>query len=398
MSTALMLLTALALFIYTRSLLDNELEEELYSKVAFIEESLNRGNSLSSVEPIIHITRVTEIYPDVLKDTLIYDPRQDEVEMFKELTSVVKTSSGLYEIKTRTLVIESEDIFTAIIVSFLSILAIAFIILFFINKSRNEKMWAPFFTNLNRLKNFSLESRGQLHLESSDIEEFEELNRELQSLTEKLYIDYNNLKQFTEDVSHETQTPLAIIQAKIENIINQNNISNKQYEELTSIQNDIQRLTQLNKCLILLAKIDNDQFSNKEKVDLKKLLENRIEDFSEITNVKFNLLASKNAIIDIDPYLAEVLCNNLLSNALKYGDTSKPIEVIVDHRHLIVKNYGGAKIKDETKIFNRFYKEGASKKSTGLGLSIVNKVCTYYKFKPSYEYIDEQHIFTINFI
>ena len=399
MSAALLILTAAALFIYTRTLLDNEIEEELYSQVAFIEQNIREGNQPKSIEPILSIKRISAERLTTVRDTLMYDPRQDEVELFKELSKSTNTANGVYEIKVRSLIIESEDIFVGIIVSFLSILAIAFLIVFFINRSRNERMWKPFFTSLDTLKTFSFDTKEPIVFESSNIQEFNELNTGLNELVTKIRGDYNNLKQFTEDVSHEAQTPLAIMQAKIENIINQNGISDTQYEELNSIQKDIKRLTQLNKRLILLAKIDNDQFANAQLVDLEPLIKERIADFEDLSENTFSVEVNPNSKIKVDTYLAEILVNNLLSNAIKYSVPKSTIHIKASSLMIEVSNTGNATLENPKKVFERFYKEGASKKATGLGLSIVNKICTYYNFRPSYRFRESEdlHQFRIDF-
>ncbi len=400
MNIILLVLTAIALFIYTRVLLDDETEEELYSQVAFYEQHIQKGNSPISISPIIDIKIVATKTPTVLKDTMMYDARQKEIELYREISRTIKSSDRYYQIKIRTLIIESEDIFIGIIISFISVLLIAFVILFFINKSRNEKLWAPFFTSLNKLKSFSLESREPIIFESSNIEEFNDLNNRLNALISKINTDYSNLKQFTEDVSHEAQTPLAIMQAKIENIINKSDISDIQYEEFTSIQKDVKRLTQLNKRLIILAKIDNDQFSKPKTIDLKQLITERVEDFEDISENSFQIDHNSKTTIKMDPYLAEVLINNLLTNAIKYSPSKSTIHIKVDGAMVQVANSGAKMISNPDRLFERFYKENSNKKATGLGLSIVSKICSYYGFTCSYRFneIGKQHVFQIDFI
>lgn len=397
MSTVLLIFTALALYIYTRNLLDDEIEEELYSKVAFIEGNLKKGLQINPIQPIIDIQKVETMKAEAIRDTLIFDPRQNEVELFKELSVTRKTSNGIFEIKVRTLVIESDDLLLGIIVSFLSILALGFIILFFINKSYTKRLWSPFFKSLNKLKTFSLESRKITNFDESNITEFNELNIQLNDLISKINADYSNLKQFTENVSHEAQTPLAIIQAKIENIINDNGISDKQFNELTSIQKDIKRLTQLNKHLILLTTIDNNQFAEIETVNFKELLSDRKEDFEGISNNTIRLNISEDSFVKMNKHLADVLCNNLLSNAIKYSENGKAIEVVMNKHTLTISNAGINPIKHPDKLFERFYIEGVSKKSTGLGLAIVKKICDFYNFKINYEFTNERHYFIISF-
>ncbi|KKK66694.1 hypothetical protein LCGC14_2961520, partial [marine sediment metagenome] len=257
-SAIIMIVSAVALYFYTSYLLNDEIEEELFSDKDRIERLLVNDSDLKGIPPIMVVEKVNLAEKEQLLDTLIYDPLQDEIELFRQLSGTKNINGQQYRVTVRVMVIESENILFAIVFTFLSIIFLAFLFLFYLNKSRNEQLWKPFFINLQKLKGFSLQSGQPLDFEDSDILEFDDLNREMKALTHKVRADYGNLKQFTEDVSHEMQTPLAIMQAKIETLINDHHLSDKQYEELSSLQRDIQRLKQLNKRLSLLAKIDNN--------------------------------------------------------------------------------------------------------------------------------------------
>ncbi len=389
--------TALALFLYTDYLLDSELGDELRSKFSFVEEELRNGNDVPSIPPIIVVEPTESIIPETIRDTMIYDLREDELELFRELSKSTVIGNKVYSIKVRTPVVESEDILGAIAVSFFSILAVVFFILFFVNKNRNRRLWEPFFHSLNQLKSFKLESHEELAFEDSNVEEFRDLNRELKQITAKLRTDYQNLKQFTADVSHETQTPLAIIQAKIDNIISQNSITEAQFEELTIIQKEIKRLSQLNSNLILLAKIDNRQFPETKEIDLRSLLEEKVEHFSSLTDKELIFSSKSSPKIAMNPLLTHVLLNNLLTNAIKYGHKKKPVFIVLSVNELTIKNYGESHMGHPEKIFERFYTEGRHPKGTGLGLSIVKKICDHYGLHLGYSFLDDQHIFKIRF-
>lgn len=398
-SGLLLVLTAVALFIYTRVLLDNEIEEELYSKTDFVANSLNENTAPYSIEPIIEAKRVSRLAPDKLKDTVIYDPRQNEKEVFKELTVTKKKDFGIYEIKVRSLVIESDDIYTGIVISFLSILTLTSLILFFINKSKNKKLWAPFFESIQKLKAFSFDTKKEVSFSNSNIREFNELNNSLNALIQKITHDYNNLKQFTEDVSHEAQTPLSIIQAKIENLINENGLSETQYEQLNSLQTDTRRLAQLNKRLILLAKIENQQFTTLDSIDLKNFIDERVEHFKELSQNSFTVEVNPKSTVKMDMYLAEVLLDNLIGNAIKYSDPTSNIHIKASGLLLEISNTGGSKLLHPEKVFERYYREGKKINSSGLGLSLVRKICNQYDFTPTYSFRESEHrhIFTIQF-
>ncbi len=335
--------------------------------------------------------------PLTLNDTLIYDPLQDEVELFEQLSETKEINGQHYRITVRAMVIESEDILFAIVFTFIAIIFLAFVFLFYLNKSRNEKLWKPFFVNLERIKNFSIKSGDPITFVDSEILEFHELNREMESLTKKIQIDYRNLKQFTEDVSHEMQTPLAIMQAKIDTLINDEHLTEEQFTKFSSLQEDIQRLKQLNKKLILLAKIDNNQFTATSPIFFNQLIEESVVNFRDLTSVPIQIKQDKSLKVEMDRSLAFVLINNLISNAVKHSTEEYPIEIKILDDRLQVQNHGTFALAKPDQIFKRFYKESEHQDSTGLGLSIVKKICDYYGFIPSYRFRESEHIFTISF-
>lgn len=389
----------MALYLYTKYLLQDEIEEELYSNKDRVEQLLLSDSEIKGVPPIMVVKKVNLPEKEMLKDTILYDPFQNEVELFRQLSGTKNINGQEYRVTVRAMVIESEDILSAIVLTFFTIILLAFIFLFYLNKSRNEKLWAPFFVNLSKLKSFSLKSDTPLKFEDSDILEFHELNSEMETLTSKIQADYRNLKQFTEDVSHEMQTPLAIMQGKIDTIINDTEINEMQFAKFTSLQEDIQRLKQLNKKLNLLAKIENNQFTSIETILINELFNETISSFSELTAVEFKFIENEEVSVKMDNALARILCNNLISNAVKHSTDSQPVQVVIERDRVNVINAGIKRLERPEQIFDRFFKESKQPDSTGLGLSIVKKICDHYGFVPSYRFCEseKQHSFQIRF-
>lgn len=391
-----MLVSTIVLYFYVRNLLQGEVEEELRSTEARIESVIRENKPIYQLPPVVEIERVSLLGVERLKDTLIFDPSQDELEEFRELTTYSDIDGKKYRITVRTLVEESEDILVAVVVSYLVIILLVFIFLFYFNKAWNQKLWFPFFNNLEQMKRFSLTSDRPIAFMDSDILEFSELNYEITALTDKVRSDYKNLKKYSEDVSREMQTPLPIIQAKIENIFNGDNLSDVQFEHLTSIQKDIQRLTQMNKRLTLLTKIENQQFSNPQLLDFNLQVKQRIENFSEIYPSKINLNEKSQMQLTMDTYLADVLIDNLLSNALKHKIEPGLVTITIEEDIFSVTNEGAQGILNPKKLFPRFYSETSHKKSMGLGLAIVKKICDLYGFGVTYVFKEGKHVFTID--
>ena len=390
-------LSCIALYFYTRDLLQSEIEEELHSTEGRITDAIKNHQTLYSLAPITEVTIVDSIKPETLKDTLLFDPSQNEMELFRELSTYKTIDNVTYHIVIRTLVVETEEILIAIVLSNIIIFSLAFIFLFYFNTAQNLRIWKPFFDNINQMKRFSVTSNEPLELVESDVLEFSELQTHIQSLTNKVKIDYENLKQFTENVSHEIQTPLAIIQAKIDNIINEHSINDKQFEQVTSIQKDIQRLKQLNKKITILTKIDNNQFVNIEEVSISQIVNEKVADYKELEIKNIVHLADENLVVSIDPYLAEILVNNLISNAIKHSLQNENIVIYTNQNSIIVCNPGEKAIQNPEKLHLRFYREKNNFKSTGLGLSIIQKICDLHGYTMSYKFENDLHVFTILF-
>ena len=167
-----MIISGAALCFYTKILLEKEIEEELYSNKARIERILAKEGEFIDFESILQVKKVQHQEAEQLQDTLIYDPSQNEIELFRQLSGTKIINGTNYKITVRAMIIESEDILYAIVFTFFTIIFLAFIFLFYLNKSRNEKLWKPFFTNLTKIKNFSVRSDKPLQLVDSEVLNF----------------------------------------------------------------------------------------------------------------------------------------------------------------------------------------------------------------------------------
>ncbi|WP_245668142.1 sensor histidine kinase [Flagellimonas zhangzhouensis] len=376
----------------------NEVEEELLSDQENIENIISNTDSLVTVPPIIESKKVDFPQSSKFSDTLIYDSKKQQSALFRQLSETKLINGQYYKITVRDMLIDTEEIIMTIVFTFLLIILLVFIFLFYLNKSHNAKLWMPFFSSLEKLKKFSLTSNETMVFEESEIVEFEELNKEVLILTKKVQADYQNLKQFTEDVSHEMQTPLAIIGTKIESFLNEATIKNKEFLQLSSLKNDINRLKQLNKKLVLLTKLDNEQFSNIETIDVNEELDELVLNFRELSLTQICYEPVDKIVIEADRHLIHILLNNLMTNAIKYCIEEGSISLITKTNSLIVSNTGKQAIVNPEKLFNRFYRENKQFKSTGLGLAIVKKICERYDYDLTYYFESNSHHFKIGFL
>jgi len=133
---------------------------------------------------------------------------------------------------------------------------------------------------------FDINAYAPPKFSKSDIKEFNKLNQVLESMSEKIKYNYINLKVFNENASHEIQTPLSIIRAKLELLMQYENLNTEQLNLLASIYEAITRLSRINQGLLIISKIDNQQFASSEKVHIVEIFRKTLCEYEEIIQLK----------------------------------------------------------------------------------------------------------------
>jgi signal transduction histidine kinase len=245
---------------------------------------------------------------------------------------------------------------------------------FFVGKKINKNVWTDFEHNLKLIENFSFSSREQMTLLESDIQEFDRLNRVVKKLTEKLQIDYFLLKEFTENASHEIQTPLSIALLNLDEIL-QKDLSEEVFKKVLATINSLKRLSSLNQGLILLTKIENKQFEANKYLIINKIIYNCLDEFIDLfesKKLKVEFFQKGDFRIKMNEQLAILLINNLLSNTFKHNCMNGSVTIKVDENSIKICNTGEPNTLDSNTVFERFSKGNSS--SFGLGLAIVKKL------------------------
>ncbi|MCA6438433.1 MAG: HAMP domain-containing histidine kinase [Chitinophagaceae bacterium] len=263
-----------------------------------------------------------------------------------------------------------------------------------INRNISRKLWQPFYTTLVSASGYDVVKNNSLVLaDKTEILEFDQLNQELNELLKKNNQAYNNQKQFVEHASHEIQTPIAIIRSKLELLINEHELTEQTALLLADITAANDRLSQLNKSLLLLAKIDNNQFPDQEKVNITKLIQSIVTNYEEhyenfpVTELKL----AYDVFITANPALMEILFTNLVKNAVVHNYPGGFIKIRLTENECIIENSGGKITKDPIQLFERFNKGNAASQTTGLGLALVKQIVQLYSMDVMYTYADSIH-------
>lgn len=320
----------------------------------------------------------------------------EEPEPHRELTTFVRRDGNLYELIIRKSLIESEDLlFSLVLIEMMIFLVLAGSFLT-VNIWISRKLWKPFYESLEKVKSFKLASGEPLTFSRSDTTEFEDLNKVLESMSERIRFDFLRQKQFVENASHELQTPLMVIRSRIELLVQQPGLSEEQVKLLQSIDNASLRLSRLNKALLLLSRIENYQFSGQEEIRLKPLVERiagHFEDRIHAKKIHLSLDLDANAVLQMDPGLAEILVTNLIQNAVRHNVPSGTISIVASAGSLVCSNSGEPKEIPEGNVFLRFWKSREKEEGTGLGLAIVKEICKCSGIDISYHFQEHRHFF-----
>ena len=229
--------------------------------------------------------------------------------------------------------------------------------------------------------------------------EFNQLNSTAAGLITATNAAYHQQKQFVENASHEIQTPLAIIRSKLELLINEPDLTEKHALLLADITEANERLSLMNRTLLLLAKIENNQFPETESVNIslsvEKLIEtfkNHYDDFPELVTE-----IAKNILVTANRSLIEILISNLITNAIVHNIPAGRIEISLSPGIFTIENTGTLLDTTPEELFDRFKKGSHNTKTTGLGLAIVRQICTLYHFRVTYQSDDGWHRIRVTF-
>lgn len=215
-------------------------------------------------------------------------------------------------------------------------------------------------------------------------DELFELTQTINELLARIEVSMVQQKQFTSDASHEIRTPLSAIRGTLEVLIRKQREPHVYEEKIAGTIKEVDRLDALLDQLLQLARIDAGIAARNETICLSELvlfLGEKWERQAAEKGINLQLTIPEDAMVMGDRLYLELILDNLLNNAIKYGKPQGHVFLNWDKtsRMLSVKDDGiGIPAKDLPHIFNRFYRADESRssavKGNGLGLSIVKKL------------------------
>ncbi|MEG1699701.1 MAG: HAMP domain-containing sensor histidine kinase [Alistipes sp.] len=353
-----------------------------------IEEYVSRTGSLmffSTVE-LQHSYLRTTIAPrshskvkvrEAIYDSLIYNRHEQEFLIYRVLNFPVKTNDQNFIVTLILPTLEQTDLVKAVVISSV-VLLLLFALTFYLTRRHLERLVAPLHKLLERMRRYDVRQRQAVALEMSDIDEFNELNQVLQTMMTKINNDFRALKEMSENTSHELQTPLTILRMKLEQL-QQSCVDNEEdMKNIVVMQNVLQRMAKFNAAMLLFTRISSDGFNVRESVQLNDLLDNFVDLHEEIIAAKALCVTKnyrENFAVKLHPMLAQILIDNVMSNAVKYAPQGGYINLDCDTLSLTVTNtYNN--IIPQGDLFERYNRSRNYDNSNGLGMPIIREICS----------------------
>ena len=371
---------------------------------AFTADDLEKINQIwGELQPGVSITKMDE--PKLLQDSVYEVVRPNEYDSddgedrFRGLKSHLLINGESYQITIETNVEEADETLLAVAVVtffFFVILIIGFILL---NRRIAADSWRPFYQILSSLQSFDLTKDSVLHLPKTDIQEFQQLTQSLEQLVNKNISTYQQQKSFIENASHELQTPIALLKSKLDLLIQKKGLTPEIAQILSSIEAPLSRLTRINKNLLLLAKVENHQYTDQASLSVNQLIGSSLvlfEDYIYDKNLSVEHASEATLSVISNSFLLETLIHNLLSNAIRHTSVKGKVIIRLEGKTLIIANSGTHPL-DEKQLFERFSALSNEKVSSGLGLAIIKEISKKYNWQVGCRFENGYHTLSVIF-
>lgn len=352
------------------------------------------------------ISQVTESYADSQAGMEYYDSdfyisETDENEPARFLKTIFRDREGrCFELIVATPTFEKNDLIGTILWWILALYLILLLTVILIALVVLQKSMRPLYKILDWLNAYTPgKSHSRLSIDT-DIHEFRQLEKVTTEATDRSDKAFEKQKQFIGNASHELQTPLAVLGGRIDWMLDNDSLGEESVGELVQMKRELGHIVRLNKTLLLLTKIDNDQFPDQTDVNLSSMVLSQKELYEEIFSSKriscSVQVPDEPVIIRMNETLASILVTNIIKNAFVHSPEGGTAALTLTGNELVVANSGDSPL-DQGRIFDRFYQGSKKDGSTGLGLALAKTIADRNGLRLTYSYENGMHLFRIGF-
>lgn len=290
----------------------------------------------------------------------------------------LEIGSSLSEVNDLTFVIKLFIIIVFVVILFITFLADTFYI---------EYLLKPFYkiidTKIRRVNEPETFDHTPIKATSRD---FRELDFVLNQMMDRITEVFKKEKQFISNVSHELLTPIALLKNKLENLLQNQSLDDNAVDKIAGSLKTLDMLKKIINNLLLISRIDNNQYELNEEINLREIvsdLQEDLQDRIEDKDIQFMNEMENDFVFIGNKTLVHILIYNLVTNAIKYNKPKGGI-IIEDgfadeHYYISVKDSGiGMDESQLEKIFTRFARISSDQEGQGLGLAIAQSIASFH--------------------
>lgn len=287
------------------------------------------------------------------------------------------------------------------------LLFIIVLITFLVDTFYIEYLLKPFYKIINtKIRHVNEPNAFNYTVINTHSTDFEELDSVLNQMMFRINDLFQKEKQFIGNVSHELLTPISLLKNRFENLLQNESINDEGIDKIASSLRTLDVLKKVINNLLLISKIDNNQFANNEEISIRQIIDEILEDFED--RIEEKQITVSNEVMDDFVFLGNqtlirIMLNNLILNAIKYnvekGTITLHTDYLSDKYLLAISDTGkGMTESQQATIFERFTRISIEQEGQGLGLAIVDSIAKFHHIEVNVtSKIDVGTTFTVQF-
>lgn len=333
------------------------------------------------------------------EDNEVYIKDKNEFEPARTISYIFNDDQGrFFEVVVFTPTIDKADLKAAVAYWLAALYAAMVACIVVVDRRSLRRGMRPLQAILAWLDAYRLGERNKEMPQNTNVTEFRRLGEAICRTTKRNEALFEEQKRFTANASHELQTPLAVIQSRLEMLLDDGQLTEQQMGEVVKALHTLKALARTNRSLLLLSKIAGGQFTSTEAVSMAGTVDRLLPDMEMIYAHKGITVERRNdgdLVLNMDESLATTLATNLLKNAFTHCNRGGRIAISISTTSMSIANTGQETPLDGQRIFERFYHTPGNASSTGLGLSIVQAICRLYGISVDYRFERGMHVFNV---
>jgi signal transduction histidine kinase len=398
-SLVFFLISTLAIYWVVQQTVYNELDDHLRHHKQDLLRDINQGHL--SIEQIMRLTQMGtvewirvqpisygNIQPDYYETVHFAPTDTSEAQQYRVLNTVFEFDGQPYQFNIYEEASRWNTILRTILFAVIGAIFVWGFLQYLINWSLFRKLLKPFYRTVDYLTTIQGPNDYDHPFSSSSTDEIDQLNTALNRTFTQLQSAFEQQKEFIQNASHELLTPLSIIQQKSEQLLSQPDAQETTVQRASQIYDTAKRMERLSQALLMISKIENQQYETDAKVSVADVLSDvvgELQMFIEAKQLHIKQDLNSPPQIRANRELLHSLFKNILHNAVKYSPDGGSISIrgLVDKRDgytvEITDEGPGIPEEEQEQVFQRFSKANQRwSDSPGLGLAIAKSICDFH--------------------